>query len=52
MIGYLSISGLQLGLLLNFQGARLDWKRVVRQHKTELDVPDLRASAVLSAKSA
>jgi PD-(D/E)XK nuclease superfamily len=52
MIGYLSISGLQLGLLLNFQGARLDWKRVVRQHKAELDVPDLHASAVLSAKSA
>ena len=52
MIGYLSISGFQLGLLLNFQAARLDWKRVVRQHKTALHVPDLHASAALSAKSA
>lgn len=41
MIGYLSISGLELGLLFNFQGARLDWKRVVRQCKTEPNVPDL-----------
>jgi GxxExxY protein len=43
MIGYLSITGLELGLLFNFQCARLDWKRVVRQIKTEPDVPDLHA---------
>jgi GxxExxY protein len=43
MIGYLSITGLELGLLLNFQSAQLDWKRVVRQMKTEADVPDVHA---------
>ena len=32
MIGYLSISGRELALLLNFKSARLDWKRVVRQN--------------------
>jgi GxxExxY protein len=42
MVGYLTISGLELALLLNFKSARLDWKRVVRQHKTNL-VPDLHA---------
>jgi GxxExxY protein len=42
MVGYLATSGLELALLLNFKSARLDWKRVVRQHKTNL-VPDLRA---------
>ena len=41
MIGYLSITGLELGLLLNFQSAQLDWKRVVRQIKTEADIPNL-----------
>jgi GxxExxY protein len=30
MIGYLSISGLRLALLLNFKNARLEWKRIVR----------------------
>lgn len=30
MTGYLAITGLQLGLLLNFKFARLGWKRVVR----------------------
>jgi GxxExxY protein len=30
MIGYLNISGLELGLLLNFKHADLRWKRVVR----------------------
>lgn len=42
MVGYLTISGLELALLLNFKSARLDWKRVVREHKTKL-VPDLHA---------
>ena len=29
-IGYLNITGLRLGLLLNFKYAQLEWKRVVR----------------------
>jgi GxxExxY protein len=36
MVGYLTISGLELALLLNFKSARLDWKRVVRQDKSKL----------------
>lgn len=31
MIGYLSITGLELALLVNFKYARLQWKRVIRQ---------------------
>ena len=30
MIGYLTITGLRLALLLNFKNARLEWKRIVR----------------------
>src|SRR5437660_4572026 len=30
MIGYLTITGFQLALLLNFKNARLQWKRIVR----------------------
>jgi GxxExxY protein len=30
MLGYLSITGLRLALLLNFKNAKLEWKRVVR----------------------
>lgn len=30
MIGYLTITGLRLALLLNFKSAKLEWKRVVR----------------------
>jgi len=30
MIGYLAITGLEVGLLVNFQKAKLEWKRVVR----------------------
>jgi GxxExxY protein len=41
MVGYLTISGLELALLLNFKSARLDWKRVVRQHKAESETADL-----------
>jgi GxxExxY protein len=43
MIGYLTISDLELALLLNFKSARLEWKRVIRQHKKESDLPDLQA---------
>jgi len=30
MLGYLAITRLELALLMNFKGAKLDWKRVVR----------------------
>ena len=30
MMGYLSITGLRLALLLNFKSIKLDWKRIVR----------------------
>jgi GxxExxY protein len=33
MVGYLTITGLEVALLLNFKSARLEWKRVVRQQK-------------------
>ena len=43
MLGYLNITGLDLGLLINFKNARLDWKRVLRPQATgEHDMPDLR----------
>jgi GxxExxY protein len=43
MVGYLTISGLELALLLNFKSARLEWKRVVQQRWKESDPPDLNA---------
>jgi GxxExxY protein len=43
MVGYLSITGLELALLLNFKSARLEWKRVVRQQKPGSDSADLHA---------
>jgi len=30
MLGYLTITGLQLAILINFKESRLDWKRVAR----------------------
>ena len=30
MIGYLAITGMDLGLLISFKNAKLEWKRVVR----------------------
>ena len=30
MIGYLAITGMDLGMLINFKNAKLEWKRVVR----------------------
>jgi GxxExxY protein len=42
MLGYLNITGLDLGLLINFKNARLDWKRILRPQATsEHDMPDL-----------
>jgi GxxExxY protein len=35
MIGYLSITGLDLAVLINFKNARLEWKRVLRPQQTE-----------------
>lgn len=32
MLGYLAITGLELAILLNFKHAKLQWKRVVKQH--------------------
>lgn len=32
MIGYLAVTGLELGLLLNFKHSRLTWKRVARSN--------------------
>ncbi len=37
MIGYLSITGLDLALLINFKNARLEWKRVLRRQESEED---------------
>jgi len=42
MIGYLTISSLELALLLNFKSARLEWKRIIRQHNKGSDL-DLHA---------
>jgi GxxExxY protein len=42
MLGYLSITGLDLALLLNFKNARLEWKRVLRPREAgKDDMPDL-----------
>jgi len=42
IIGYLNITGLDLGLLLNFKNSRLEWKRVLRPREiSEQDTPDL-----------
>jgi GxxExxY protein len=41
MIGYLTIPGLELALLLNFKSAKLEWKRVVQQYTDQTDAPDL-----------
>lgn len=34
MVGYLSVTGLEVALLLNFKEAKLDWKRVIRESKS------------------
>jgi GxxExxY protein len=35
MLGYLSITGLELAILLNFKDATLHWKRVVKDRRSE-----------------
>jgi hypothetical protein len=41
MIGYLTITGLELAILLNFRSAPLEWKRVVRQQERRSGPPSL-----------
>ena len=38
MTGYLTITGLELALLLNFKSSKLEWKRVVRQKDLKFDL--------------
>jgi len=35
MMNYLKITGLRLGLLLNFKHAKLEWKRIVLEANRE-----------------
>jgi len=37
MIGYLNITGLEVALLLNYKESKLDWKRVVNEHRKKTD---------------
>jgi GxxExxY protein len=37
MINYLRITGLELGLLINFKRARLEWKRVVLEKEPRMN---------------
>ena len=41
MVGYLTITGLELALLINFKSARLEWKRIVQQQRRCSNPPDL-----------
>lgn len=43
MLGYLTITGLKLALLLNFKNATLAWKRIVGPSARETLPPDLQA---------
>jgi len=45
MIGYLNITGLEVGLLLNFKNARLEWKRVVNENRKKSSGPVANPSA-------
>jgi GxxExxY protein len=33
MLGYLNITGLELGILLNFKNMKLEWKRVIKENR-------------------
>lgn len=41
MLGYLSITGLEVGLLLNFKHAKLEWKRIVRSERPPTESPSV-----------
>jgi len=32
MLNYLSITGLDVGLIVNFKRSKLEWRRVIRSH--------------------
>ena len=34
MLGYLNITGLEVAILLNFKNAKLDWKRVIKEKRS------------------
>ena len=40
MLGYLNITGLSVGLLLNFHDSKLTWKRVVNERRRTADDAD------------
>lgn len=37
MIGYLNITGLQIGYLINFQYRKLQWRRIIRESSSEVE---------------
>ena len=39
MLGYLHITGMDVGLLLNFKHARLEWKRLIRGDYSASETP-------------
>ena len=47
MLNYLKISGLRVGLILNFRRARLEWKRVVDSKSAQIRPPDAPPSTPL-----
>ncbi|PWU13495.1 MAG: GxxExxY protein [Verrucomicrobia bacterium] len=40
MIGYLTISGLEVAILLSFKNAKLDWKRIVNEKRKAQILPE------------
>ena len=45
MTGYLAITRLSVGLILNFKASRLQWKRLIRTHDSASEDPDPPPSA-------
>jgi GxxExxY protein len=41
MLGYLHITELDVGLLLNFKHAKLEWKRIIRNDRTPDEPPSV-----------
>ena len=37
MIGYLNITGLQIGYLINFKYRKLQWRRIIRESSSEIE---------------
>ena len=40
MLGYLNITGLEVGLLINFAHSKIQWKRIVREKTPNRDASD------------